>query len=57
MNRKDLKELPLVDVISSGYEWVCPQCGKLNNEIEYKEHYLCTCGQEVKTDLPEHTYG
>ena len=57
MNRKDLKELPLVDVIASGYEWTCP-CGELNEEMEYKAHYTCGfCAQKVKAAIPEHAYG
>jgi len=52
------KDLPLVDVIASGYEWICPKCDKLNREIEYKEFYVCQdCEQEVRADIPEHTYG
>ena len=41
------KRLPLavekepVDMIASGYEWICPSCGKLNTEIEYMETVTC----------------
>jgi len=47
-----------VDVISSGYEWVCPYCETLNLEIEYKDKYFCgECGQQVEANLPEHALG
>jgi len=47
-----------VDVIASGYEWVCPSCNELNKEIEYLEKYTCgRCKKEVETSLPEHAYG
>ena len=47
-----------VDVIASGYEWVCPVCGELNKEIEYLENYTCgRCKKNVETSPPEHAYG
>jgi len=50
-------DLPLVDVIASGYEWTCPECDKLNKEIEYRGAYTCqNCGREVEADSPEHAY-
>lgn len=44
-----------VDVIASGYEWTCPNCGELNKEYEYRKDYYCSsCGVHVETSLPEH---
>jgi len=51
------KDLPLVEVIASGYEWTCPECDELNKEIEYRGVYTCqNCGREVEADSPEHAY-
>jgi hypothetical protein len=30
-----------VDLIASGYEWICPHCDKLNHEIEATETVMC----------------
>jgi hypothetical protein len=30
-----------VDIIASGYEWICPKCDKLNLEIEITETVTC----------------
>lgn len=30
-----------VDLIASGYEWVCPHCDKLNREIEITQTVTC----------------
>lgn len=47
-----------VDIIASGYEWVCPDCETFNTEIEINETVKCVCcGVEFETDLPEHAYG
>ena len=32
-----------VDLIASGYEWVCPKCLDYNKEIETKESVICQC--------------
>ncbi len=46
-----------VDVIASGYEWVCPACSKLNNEIEVKQTVICRdCKRAFSTRPPEHAY-
>lgn len=46
-----------VDIIASGYEWICPCCERLNKEIEWKETYICNeCNESVKTNPPEHAY-
>ena len=55
-----------VDLIASGYEWICPTCGKLNHEISVPElaedginngAVICTCGQRFRVNTPEHAYG
>lgn len=52
------KELETVDVIASGYEWVCPGCNELVKQIEYKQELECPfCGKEFKAGLPEHAMG
>lgn len=30
-----------VDIVASGYEWICPKCGSLNTEIEYNPRVQC----------------
>ncbi|KKM71892.1 hypothetical protein LCGC14_1426110 [marine sediment metagenome] len=44
-----------VDLIASGYEWECPECEYLNDEIEVTEKVTCPgCGNEYETNPPEH---
>lgn len=46
-----------VDIIASGYEWICPACEHLQKEIEYMEEVICKeCSKKFKTSLPEHAY-
>ena len=46
-----------VDVIASGYEWICPKCEVFNKEIDIGEEVICSeCGEEFKTNPPEHCY-
>lgn len=48
---------PYVDLVASGYEWVCPSCDELNKEIEWTETMACpTCGTKVMAMPPEHAY-
>ena len=35
---KDIDEY--VDLIASGYEWVCPQCDRLNKEIDASNQFV-----------------
>lgn len=52
------EESERVDLIASGYEWICPNCEKYNREIESKEHVTCgQCGKTFETNPPEHAYG
>jgi uncharacterized CHY-type Zn-finger protein len=47
-----------VDVIASGYEWVCPKCEHYNTEIEYTEQVQCSvCRRVFETNPPEHALG
>ncbi len=47
-----------IDVISAGYEWMCPWCDRLNHEIEYTEEVICdTCIRRYETAPPEHAIG
>lgn len=46
-----------VDLIASGYEWVCPACDKLNKEIEAKQTVTCKdCHETFEANTPEHAY-
>lgn len=46
-----------VDIIASGYEWICPECGEYNTEIEITETVnCCYCDTIFDTNLPEHAY-
>lgn len=47
-----------VDIIASGYEWICPDCEHYNTEIGFAEFVKCTCCKRVyETNPPEHAYG
>lgn len=49
-----------VDIIASGYEWICPECETLNEVIEYPKTGMVQCegcGKGFCTDLPEHCFG
>ena len=47
-----------VDIIASGYEWVCPICLEHNKEIEITEKVKCQiCDAEFETNPAEHAYG
>ena len=52
-------ELEVVDVIASGYEWICPVCNELNQIVAIPKTgtAICgfeDCGHKVALDLPEH---
>mgnify|MGYP001566596819 CR=1 FL=1 len=54
----DSSEATMVDLIVSGYEWICPTCDMPNTEIEATEHVTCwKCGKTFETHPPEHAYG
>lgn len=49
-----------VDIIASGYEWICPVCDEHNKVIEYTELVTCRnhkCQLSFKTNPPEHATG
>lgn len=47
-----------VDIIASGYEWICPKCEHFNTEIEYTKQVQCNqCERVFLTDPPEHAMG
>lgn len=49
-----------VDLIASGYEWICPECDFLNKEIEYNEQVKCSnscCQKDFKANFPDHCFG
>jgi len=47
-----------VDIIASGYEWVCPKCEHYNTEIEHAYQVQCNlCERVFETNPPEHAYG
>ena len=46
-----------VDLIASGYEWTCPQCGEINKEIEITETVTCRyCNLKAKVADYYHAY-
>ena len=46
-----------VDIIASGYEWICRDCETLNHEIEINETVkCCCCGEKFETNPAEHAY-
>ena len=48
----------IVDIIASGYEWICPKCETLNRHCEYTEIVECVnCGKQYNTAPPEHAIG
>ena len=47
-----------VDIIASGYEWICPKCSEYNKETGITEVVTCAyCGTEFETNPAEHAYG
>jgi len=47
-----------VDIIASGYEWICPECERYNTEIEITEIVTCSgCSEKFETDPAEHAFG
>jgi len=46
-----------VDLMCSGYEWLCQNCETLNYEIEITKKVTCNgCGTTFKTGTAEHAY-
>jgi hypothetical protein len=52
------EETEKVDVIASGYEWICLSCHTVNHEIEWHEPLACgKCGTTFGARPPEHCIG
>ena len=55
-----MEEHETVDIIASGYEWICPICETYNTNIECPEIVTCEnekCRQSFFTKPPEHAIG
>lgn len=47
-----------VDIIASGYEWVCPACETLVRETGLTEEVKCSCcGEKFETNPHEDAFG
>jgi hypothetical protein len=47
-----------VDLIASGYDWICPFCETMNHVIEYDEKVTCRdCGHTYEANPPIHPTG
>ena len=50
-------ELDSVDVIASGYEWMCPECNHFNTEAGIRDEVECEeCHTHFETNGAEHAY-
>jgi protein-arginine kinase activator protein McsA len=46
-----------MDLIASGYDWICLTCQKANHEIESRMEVICPqCQTHFATNPPEHCY-
>jgi len=55
--RENFEEHGLVDLIASGYEWICPKCDTFNTEIEITEKVTCPeCGATWETGECHHAH-
>ena len=53
----DSSEATMVDLVVSGYEWLCLNCHEENSEIKATENVTCRkCGKGFETYLPQYTY-
>lgn len=46
-----------VDIIASGYEWICPKCQSYNSLIAWQPSVTCRnpqCAESFPTNVPEH---
>ena len=48
-----------VDLVAAGYEWLCPECEHMNDEIQIPHHELkCQfCGASFKVGQSYNVYG
>lgn len=52
-----LEDFESVNLIAGGYEWTCPICNSLNEEIEATETVNCKgCNTTFKTNPPDHCF-
>jgi DNA-directed RNA polymerase subunit RPC12/RpoP len=50
-----VRGMDTVDLIASGYEWTCPKCDTLNEEIEVTEKVSCrNCRRIFKVQDYQH---
>jgi uncharacterized protein (DUF983 family) len=59
-NKKKEEDIPVVDVIASGYEWICPACDTFHKIIEFPKNPIRRCSNcQIKVELnyPEHALG
>lgn len=56
--REGFRSFESVELIASGYEWVCPHCDILNKEIEVPVRVTCRkCRSQLRVRNAEHAYG
>lgn len=52
-----MTEKDTVELIASGYEWVCPKCKAFKKEIEITEEVFCNnCMTRFVVDNYHHAY-
>jgi len=50
--------MPEIDMIASGYEWVCPLCDIVHNEDAPKDEVACSkCDTTFTVGEVHHAYG
>jgi hypothetical protein len=55
---KEFEEENSVELIASGYEWICPDCNQFNKEIEVLSHVTCSeCRKGFYVSDYLHAYG
>ena len=53
-----MKKIDCVELIASGYEWVCTKCEAFNKEIEITSFVKCVdCGKKFEVCDYEHAFG
>jgi len=58
MNIVEVLEMKTVDIIASGYEWICTDCETLNQVMGLTEIVRCVCcDAEFITNPPEDAFG
>lgn len=59
MEGDEAAEIEEVEIIASGYEWICPNCEYPNTEIEATEFVVCksNCGKRFRVADYYHATG